>query len=152
LDVDDTVIALRRANVGSGPRRLNTISNYDDVPPGMTRNAHRSSPYALPFAIVSKFAVAIIGCALGLVLAPAASASPGDVSIVQSVGPYQLPVPQQQGSECDPNYEPCVPVDSDVDCASGSGNGPSYVNGPVTVVGDDIYELDRDGNGTGCES
>jgi hypothetical protein len=102
---------------------------------------------------VSKLAVAIIGCALGLALAPAASAGPGDVSIVQSVGPYHFPVPQQQGSDCDPNYEgACVPVDSDVDCASGSGNGPSYVDGPVIVVGDDIYDLDRDGNGTGCES
>jgi len=59
---------------------------------------------------------------------------------------------QQQSSSCDPNYSgPCVPVDSDVDCAGGSGNGPSYVSGPVTVIGDDIYDLDRDGNGTGCE-
>jgi hypothetical protein len=46
----------------------------------------------------------------------------------------------------------CVPVASDVDCASGSGNGPAYVDGPVTVVGTDIYGLDRDGSGTGCES
>jgi hypothetical protein len=88
-----------------------------------------------------------------LVLAPSVGASPTDASIVQSAGPYQFPVPQQQGSECDPNYEgPCVPIDSDVDCASGSGNGPSYVDGPVTVVGDDIYGLDHDDDGTGCES
>jgi hypothetical protein len=53
---------------------------------------------------------------------------------------------------CDPNYSgACVPVASDVDCEGGSGNGPAYVSGPVTVVGDDIYGLDRDGNGTGCE-
>ena len=63
------------------------------------------------------------------------------------------PVPLQQGSDCDPNYSgPCVPIASDVDCAGGSGNGPAYVQGPVTVVGNDIYELDKDGNGTGCES
>ena len=31
------------------------------------------------------------------------------------------------------------------------GNGPAYVRGPVTVVGTDIYDLDRDGNGIGCE-
>lgn len=63
------------------------------------------------------------------------------------------PVPLQQGSECDPNYSgACVPIASDVDCASGSGNGPAYVQGPVTVIGTDIYDLDRDGNGTGCES
>jgi hypothetical protein len=53
---------------------------------------------------------------------------------------------------CDPNYEPCVPVASDVDCAGGSGNGPAYVRGPVRVVGIDIYGLDRDGDGIGCES
>jgi hypothetical protein len=59
----------------------------------------------------------------------------------------------EPSSSCDSNYSgACVPIDSDVDCAGGNGNGPSYVAGPVTVVGDDIYDLDRDGNGTGCES
>lgn len=55
--------------------------------------------------------------------------------------------------ECDPNYSgACVPVASDVDCAGGSGNGPAYIKGPVTVIGRDIYDLDRDGNGIGCEN
>lgn len=55
--------------------------------------------------------------------------------------------------DCDPNYSgACVPIDSDVDCAGGSGNGPSYVDGPVTVTGSDIYDLDSDGDGEGCES
>lgn len=53
--------------------------------------------------------------------------------------------------ECDANYEPCVPVASDVDCAGGSGNGPAYVQGPVRVVGTDVYGLDRDGDGIGCD-
>jgi hypothetical protein len=44
-----------------------------------------------------------------------------------------------------------VPVDSDVDCAGGKGNGPSYVQGPVYVTGVDVYELDRDGDGVACE-
>ena len=54
---------------------------------------------------------------------------------------------------CDPNYEgACVPADaSDVDCEGGEGDGPEYV-GPVQVVGDDPYDLDRDGDGEGCES
>ena len=53
---------------------------------------------------------------------------------------------------CDPNYTgDCVPVASDVDCAGGSGNGPAYVEGPVRVIGRDIYKLDRDGDGIGCE-
>jgi hypothetical protein len=55
-------------------------------------------------------------------------------------------------AECDPNYgRVCVPVASDVDCAGGSGNGPDYVMGPVEIIGDDIYGLDRDGDGIACE-
>ena len=53
---------------------------------------------------------------------------------------------------CDPNYTPCVPIDHDVDCEGGRGNGPSYVRGPVQVVGSDPYGLDRDGDGVGCEN
>jgi hypothetical protein len=53
---------------------------------------------------------------------------------------------------CDPNYSgACVPIASDVDCAGGSGNGPAYVTGPVKVIGSDIYDLDRDGDGYGCD-
>ena len=56
------------------------------------------------------------------------------------------------GGGCDPNYTgACVPIDSDVDCAGGSGNGPAYVSGPVTVVGRDIYGLDHDNDGYGCD-
>lgn len=65
--------------------------------------------------------------------------------------PAPAPAPQGGGG-CDPNYSgACVPIASDVDCAGGSGNGPAYVQGPVTVVGSDIYDLDRDGDGVGCE-
>jgi hypothetical protein len=56
------------------------------------------------------------------------------------------------GGRCDPNYTPCVPIASDVDCAGGRGNGPAYVQGPVRVIGRDIYKLDRDGDGIGCEN
>lgn len=52
---------------------------------------------------------------------------------------------------CHASYDPCVPVTSDVDCEGGSGNGPSY-SGRVRVIGPDEYDLDRDGNGIGCES
>lgn len=58
---------------------------------------------------------------------------------------------QAASDACDPNYDPCVPVASDVDCASGRGNGPAYVQGPVRVIGTDIYGLDRDHDGIGCE-
>jgi len=66
------------------------------------------------------------------------------------VAPAAPAAPVQSG--CDPNYAgACVPVDSDVDCAGGKGNGPSYVRGPVTVIGSDIYALDNDHDGIGCE-
>jgi hypothetical protein len=61
------------------------------------------------------------------------------------------PPPAQAPSGCDPNYTGCVPIASDVDCAGGSGNGPAYANGPVQVIGSDIYDLDRDHDGTACE-
>jgi hypothetical protein len=66
-----------------------------------------------------------------------------------------MPARAQQvalGPECDPNYDMvCVPIAYDVDCAGGNGNGPAYVKGPLRVIGTDVYELDRDGDGYACE-
>jgi hypothetical protein len=62
-----------------------------------------------------------------------------------------VPAPAPPASTCDPNYGGCVPVASDVDCAGGSGNGPAYATGPVDVIGDDVYDLDRDADGVACE-
>ncbi|HSK56346.1 MAG TPA: hypothetical protein VK908_13895 [Jiangellales bacterium] len=53
--------------------------------------------------------------------------------------------------ECHPSYDPCVPIASDVDCEGGSGDGPLYT-GRVRVIGPDEYDLDRDGDGVGCEN
>lgn len=55
---------------------------------------------------------------------------------------------------CHSSYEgACLLVGAgDYDCAGGSGNGPYYVTGPVYVVGPDEFDLDRDGDGVGCES
>ncbi|QDG64383.1 hypothetical protein [Pseudarthrobacter sp. NIBRBAC000502771] len=64
--------------------------------------------------------------------------------------PAAQPVPGTNPG-CDPNYSGCVPIASDVDCAGGSGNGPAYVRGPVQVIGRDIYGLDADHDGVGCE-
>ena len=62
------------------------------------------------------------------------------------------PPPPPPSSECDTNYaDACVPVASDVDCAGGGGNGPAYFDGIARVVGTDIYQLDRDGDGLACE-
>jgi len=61
------------------------------------------------------------------------------------------PKPTGGSGNCNPNYTPCVPNASDVDCAGGTGDGPAYVQGPVRVIGTDVYRLDSDGDGIGCE-
>ena len=68
--------------------------------------------------------------------------------------PKPKPKPKKTASRhCDPNYGgACVPIASDVDCASGSGNGPAYLSEEATVIGEDIYDLDRDNDGLACES
>ncbi|MDF2561236.1 MAG: hypothetical protein K0R99_2682 [Microbacterium sp.] len=67
--------------------------------------------------------------------------------------PAPAPVPLvKPANDCDTNYaDACVPVASDVDCEGGSGNGPAYVRGPVRIVGADVYDLDRDGDGIACD-
>ncbi|WP_344178314.1 G5 domain-containing protein [Kribbella lupini] len=73
------------------------------------------------------------------------------VAEVTSVGTKAVVVEEESG--CDPNYSgACVPIASDVDCSSGSGNGPAYVVGPVQVIGRDIYGLDGNNDGVGCEN
>jgi len=65
-------------------------------------------------------------------------------------------------SDCHPSYQGgtdrdrggCIRVGlGDYDCWPGSGNGPNYVIGPVTVVGTDEFALDtNDPDNIGCES
>jgi hypothetical protein len=54
---------------------------------------------------------------------------------------------------CDPSYpDVCLgPEAVDYDCAGGSGDGPKYVSGPIRVRAPDPFDLDRDGDGWGCE-
>jgi hypothetical protein len=53
---------------------------------------------------------------------------------------------------CHPSYRgACLdPRASDYDCIGGSGNGPKYT-GRVRVVGPDVFRLDADHDGWGCE-
>nr|WP_026264649.1 hypothetical protein [Arthrobacter sp. 135MFCol5.1] len=82
--------------------------------------------------------------------AAAAAAAAAAATAAKAAAP---PAPAVPGTNpgCDPNYSGCVPIASDVDCAGGSGNGPAYVRGPVQVIGRDIYGLDADHDGVGCE-
>jgi hypothetical protein len=65
-----------------------------------------------------------------------------------STGPVNATIRTVAGSasaSCNPNYTPCVPNSaSDLNCPD--------VGHPVTVVGSDPYNLDSDGDGSGCES
>lgn len=81
---------------------------------------------------------------------PATAAPVPFVSLPPSTQPPPV-VTSPPASSCDPNYSGCVPIASDVDCAGGSGNGPAYARGPITVIGVDIYDLDRDGDGVACD-
>lgn len=50
----------------------------------------------------------------------------------------------QQEDNCDPNYSPCVPnVSYDLDCPD--------IGFTVRVIGTDVHNFDRDGDGYGCE-
>jgi hypothetical protein len=53
-------------------------------------------------------------------------------------------------AHCNKNYFPCVPDGKDADC-SADANGPVYVNEPVCVIGRDVFELDADDDGIGCD-
>jgi hypothetical protein len=56
--------------------------------------------------------------------------------------------------KCDPSYpDVCLdPAVQDYDCAGGSGNGPEYAEGPIRVRPPDPFDLDRDGDGWGCDA
>jgi beta-lactam-binding protein with PASTA domain len=63
------------------------------------------------------------------------------------------PPPTSAPRNCDPSYpDVCLnPNAEDYDCAGGSGNGPLYVEGPISVSPPDPFGLDADDDGVGCE-
>lgn len=54
--------------------------------------------------------------------------------------------------KCHPSYKgKCLKINAgDYDCIGGSGDGPNYT-GRVRVVGKDVFRLDADNDGIGCE-
>lgn len=78
--------------------------------------------------------------------------------VVEFLGVIRMPAktappPPPPPPPCDPNYEgACLdPNAVDYDCAGGEGDGPNYVEGPIRIVGDDRFDLDRGGDGVACE-
>jgi hypothetical protein len=113
------------------------------VPAGTTPAATRSpGPTATPSARSTPAAVA-----------PPAAARPSSARpVVAKPKPKPKKKPKKSAATCDANYsQACVPIAGDVDCAGGSGNGPAYFSGIAKVIGSDIYDLDRDGDGYACE-
>jgi micrococcal nuclease len=51
------------------------------------------------------------------------------------------------GSNCHPSYSPCLPIVDDLDCKDVRAMGKA----PVQVKGPDVYRLDADHDGLGCE-
>lgn len=63
----------------------------------------------------------------------------------------QEPEQPTRSDGCHPSYSGCLDVNaSDYDCVGGSGNGPKYT-GRVRVIGPDVFRLDDDRDGWGCE-
>ena len=61
--------------------------------------------------------------------------------------------PVKPQSNCHPAYPSKCLKDGigDYDCSSGTGNGPNYVVGPLTVRAPDPFRLDANHDGVGCE-
>lgn len=76
------------------------------------------------------------------------------LAVALTVGFIAFSSTSSEGQSCHTSYTgDCLqPGASDYDCAGGGGNGPLYVQYQVQVVGPDVFDLDRDGNGIGCES
>lgn len=51
--------------------------------------------------------------------------------------------PPRASNNCNPNYSPCIPNGGDLDCPD--------IGFTVKVIGSDVYRLDRDKDGYGCE-
>jgi PASTA domain len=73
--------------------------------------------------------------------------------VVAKAPPPTTPPSTAPARNCDPAYPDACLHDGigDYDCKGGSGNGPNYVEGPITVLPPDPFDLDRDGDGVGCE-
>ena len=82
-------------------------------------------------------------------LEPTAKPTPKPTPVPTAPAPV---VTEPAAQVCHPSYEGACLLQNagDYDCAGGSGNGPNYT-GRVRVVGPDAFDLDRDGDGIGCE-
>lgn len=121
------------------------------------RSWYQKKRYVVPATLLTVFLVAGYKAPEDITSQSVRSASPSpslpkqEIRLVQPTKQEVLKPKPTVAESCNPNYSGCLkPYASDYDCAGGSGNGP-YYTGTVRVLGYDEYELDRDGNGWGCE-
>src|SRR6266542_3365311 len=104
---------------------------------------------------VLAFVLAASGCGGGKqqVAQPTATTSAPTVTEPPPTTRKATPTTAAPARNCDPAYPDACLHDGigDYDCAGGSGNGPNYVRGPIRVRPPDPFDLDRNGDGVGCE-
>ena len=92
--------------------------------------------------------IAVLTTSVSVVLASLALAGGAIVAEASAASPAA----NRPAKKCHPSYKgACLdPNASDYDCVGGRGNGPKYT-GKVRVVGPDVFRLDADHDGWGCE-
>ncbi|WP_018637319.1 hypothetical protein [Parafrankia elaeagni] len=142
-----------------------TTSAAPDTPGSFIRSSAVEQPPTIqpPVAPVPAPArpVASIGVPPVASVAPIPPADPAPPAAVDPPRVPEPPVPPpappttaDSRAGCDSSYpDACLRTgDYDYDCEGGEGNGPNYVRGPLRVTSPDPFDLDRDGDGTGCDS
>lgn len=137
----------------TAPAKLRGATSSTSPTAGTSSAAQAQAAAASRAALASQSAVASRSAASRSAAARSASSAAASAAASQSAASASRSAaaqPPAPAEDCG-GYDPCIPSGPDVDCAGGKGNGPRYVQGPVTVTGSDPYGLDRDGDGIGCE-
>lgn len=124
------------------------------VPGGGTKTVKRTKTKTIKGEVRTRTQVSTVTQTVSTVVA-----TPPPSTSLDSAGGSTAPSsssasPSSPAGDCDPSYAPqCLdPNASDYDCLGGGGDGPKFVQGPVSIVGDDHYGLDTsDHDGVGCE-
>ena len=141
------------------------LTGEEETEPTVSASATKDIADELPFAptttvpVTSSTTREVIRTTTTAAPATTTTAAPTTTTTVAPTTTTAAPPPpttqafvqSEPASSCHPSYDPCVPYASDVDCASGEGNGPAYT-GTVRVIGPDEYDLDSDNDGVGCEN